>query len=262
MSQIENSAVHSLSADDELEYKSLSLIAVASFGLGVLSIFALLHTSLWVIPVLAILVGLIARRRIARNQSSSGSLLALLGISLGLFFVSCAVSSFFLHRKLVRQTAHQFCDEWLDLVQDKQLYKAYELTRFFEARRPPNSNLVSLYGPIPDVTKEPQGPIGIKNEFQKYWTSSPQKELILFGNQPSSKLRLERFGIVLHEFVAEFRFKRDTVQLIYLFEYEENGEQKAIRFAVNMARRWTAVEHQHWFVDSVEVWSEVPADTA
>jgi hypothetical protein len=80
---------------DEIQYRSLSALAVVAFLLGILSLLALLSPILWVVPLCAVAVGAIALRAIYQDSQKSGERLAKIGLLLALTVGLWAVSYHF-----------------------------------------------------------------------------------------------------------------------------------------------------------------------
>src|SRR5262249_18850197 len=78
-------------ADEEenlsASYRALSTAAVAALVLGALSVLAMLDWSLAVIPLAAVILGVVALRKIRRQpQEYTGRGIAIVGIALGILF--------------------------------------------------------------------------------------------------------------------------------------------------------------------------------
>jgi hypothetical protein len=74
--------------DDFQSYRSMSSPAMASFGIGILSLFSLLNLALGAIPVIGILLGLAAWRSIrSRPDELTGLIFARMGVGLSVFFL-------------------------------------------------------------------------------------------------------------------------------------------------------------------------------
>jgi hypothetical protein len=128
------------------QYRSLCGLSVVALLLGLLSVVALAHPAAWSIPLLAIVCGAWALRRIHQHADAlMGSQLAIGGLILGLFFLSWAPTSYFADRWLIYRESRQFAEEWLTAVIQGQLSKAYQATLPVRERQPDGTALDEYY---------------------------------------------------------------------------------------------------------------------
>jgi hypothetical protein len=128
------------------QYRSLSGLAVLALLLGLVSVVALTHPAGWLVPALAIACGLWSLRRIARHADAlTGAPLAVVGLVLGLLFLSWGPTSFLSDRWLINRHARQFGQQWLTAVFDGQLSKAYQATLPVHERQPEGTKLDEYY---------------------------------------------------------------------------------------------------------------------
>lgn len=82
-------AVVSVDSSEALgDYRSMSTLAMASFGLGMLSVLSLISVALDIVPILGMALGAKAWTTIRRNPAElTGELFAKLGIGLSAFFL-------------------------------------------------------------------------------------------------------------------------------------------------------------------------------
>jgi hypothetical protein len=127
-------------------YRALSALAAISLLLGLLSFLALAHPAAWFIPSLAIGLGLVALRRIRRRpEALMGAGLAMVGVTLALFFLCWAPTSYFADRWLIQRQARQFCEQWLSAVLAGETGTAYQATLPVRTRQPVGTALDEYY---------------------------------------------------------------------------------------------------------------------
>ena len=80
------------------EYRSVSMFAVASFVLGILSVGSLVHPGVWVVPIIAVGCGVFGLRSIRKQDRMGGTVPAWAGIVLALVCLSWALSQFYFSR--------------------------------------------------------------------------------------------------------------------------------------------------------------------
>ena len=96
-------------ADDAGDYRPVSIVSVVSLGLGLLSFAALVFKLFWVIPAAAVLLAIIALRRVGRSDSRfTGRGFAVAGLLLGLLFGSMAPAHHYLGKFIVNQQSKKF----------------------------------------------------------------------------------------------------------------------------------------------------------
>ncbi len=127
-------------------YRSLCGSAVLALLFGLLSVVALAHPAAWIVPLLAVVCGLWSLRRIVRQPDALiGTSLAVTGLSLGLFFLAWAPTSYVTDRWLVTRQARQFCEQWLTAVFDGDLSSAYQAALAVRERQPQGTALDEFY---------------------------------------------------------------------------------------------------------------------
>lgn len=143
--------------EEEVLSKPLSKIAMASLGLGIVSLVAPLASLFLPVAIVAALLGLIASISLAsRNSTQTGAWMANVGLLLGL---TCAIWSGIsskILRDRVAQQAADYSRNYLQLIANNELYKACELQLSVPNRQLPGLDLKEYYesyeGSISDET--------------------------------------------------------------------------------------------------------------
>ncbi|MBW3598855.1 MAG: hypothetical protein KY475_16470 [Planctomycetes bacterium] len=129
------------------EYRRLSGLAVTALILALLSPAAVLGQYAIAIPPLAAAFAVAALWRIhASGGDLSGRRLAAVSLVISLFFGAWAITDAFGQRWLMAHQAKQFCDGWLELVQEGKHYEAHQWTMDPHERLPPAISLEDYYG--------------------------------------------------------------------------------------------------------------------
>ncbi len=115
-------------ADLPPEYRSVSIAAVVSTILALISPAALLHPALWLIPALAVLLGAVAWLGIKRSPGRVGRTAAVFGCVVGAFVVSAAVAERTVYRHCLAAECGQFGRQWFAYLADQSPHKAHALT--------------------------------------------------------------------------------------------------------------------------------------
>jgi hypothetical protein len=110
-----------------VEYGRISGWAIAAVLLGGLSATAIMGPILWLIPVMAIVISLIAMRRIQSSERQlSGWHLALLGLMLSVFFGMAGPARTLSRQYLLEARASHFAVKFMELLQKNQPLEAYQ----------------------------------------------------------------------------------------------------------------------------------------
>ena len=110
-------------------YRSVSLLAVGSLLLGLISWLALLHPLLWPIPWLAVVVSWLALRATqAPDAQLAGGWMAAVGLSLGILFGTWAPASLITKNTILDRQAQSVVQEFFTLVQSGKLLAAHQWT--------------------------------------------------------------------------------------------------------------------------------------
>lgn len=222
---------------DIVAYRSLSRAALAAAGLGVLSFTALLHPLLLVVPLVAVVAGVVALRSIAVNtEVLSGRWLAVAGLLLAALFAAAAVSREISRDWVVTSRAERFGRAWLQAVVDGRLEVAYEMCLPPTMRQTPGTDLVKYYGGNPE-----------KNEaLQQYFDNSPARELAKFGADG----QLHYLGV----YDAGWSPRQgDLIGLEFEFDYRDAGQPKSTRIHLVVQRRVHRQKGRgQWFVKNVD----------
>lgn len=102
---------------ESIQYRSISFLAVGTLVVGMASALAHVHIALWCLPFVALAMGVIALRRIAANDSLTGSRLAATGIVCACFFGSWAIVSAVTAAQIIKHEALDYTNSLMKLVQ-------------------------------------------------------------------------------------------------------------------------------------------------
>lgn len=136
------------------EYRSVSGMAVLSLVLGVVSLAALVTSTLLIVPLLGVIFAMLAIRKIAASEGRLvGRTVAILGLGLslaigaGVYVRDATVNS------LIASQGEQWALEWCELVRDGELATAAELGVGPEVRQPFDDQLNAYYATDEEAIK-------------------------------------------------------------------------------------------------------------
>lgn len=139
---------------DIVEYGRFSGWALAALLLGVLSATAIVAPLLWSIPVLALVISLIAMKKIKTSEGRlTGWRVALLGLLLAVFFGMAGPVHTASRRYLIETRAAHFAAKFMQLLQQHQPLEAFQLTRPAAARTPLTPGQTDPYAKDPAAKK-------------------------------------------------------------------------------------------------------------
>jgi hypothetical protein len=168
-------------AAEQVEYRSVSGLAVLTLVLGGLSVAALASPAAWVIPLPAIVCGLWALHRIRRRPDELlGRKAAWVGLGLALFFGSWAPSRYYCDRWLLHGQAREFALEWFQIVFRNDLELAHQATLNFYLRQPEGTLLQEFYQDHPEDLQE----------LQTYFSQGVAADLVQLGR--AGRARFDR----------------------------------------------------------------------
>ena len=129
-----------------VERLPLNRAAVGGFAIGAMSWLAILHPALWVVPAVGIVLAGAAWRSIERSESRyRGGRLALVGLTLGLFFLAYAPTRQVTRQQRLYGESERVCREWLTLVCRGQLREAHQLRLRYDLRTAGDQTLDDFY---------------------------------------------------------------------------------------------------------------------
>ena len=205
--------------DEQIEivqHGTISWFALISAAFSLLSITALLHPAFWIFPCLAVVTGLGALRSIRIYEGVRGRGFAIAGLSVGLFFGSWAISSFFAERWVVSLEAREFSDEWLRLVLQGRIDDAHQMMIPPGSRKTAGQSLQDFYA------------IDAKAKLQrdKFFGGSPVKEMLALGKD--GRVRFNRYRAL------QTSYENRLIEIEY--DVVAADESVKVPFVVNVQR--------------------------
>ncbi|GAA4429201.1 DUF4190 domain-containing protein [Bremerella cremea] len=143
----EHSTESRFSAENEdlLEYRELSRLAIAAMVLGVLSVLSIFTPVLWILPVLAIILGLVSYFQITRSEVLTGKGMALAGIGLAAIWLGIGVTQGVVRDRIMRENSRVLAQAWLDMMLEGKILESHQLTLSPQGRQPASASLEGHY---------------------------------------------------------------------------------------------------------------------
>jgi len=191
------------------EYRALSVWAIAALVLGLLSGVAIAAPLLAVVPLVAMVVGGIALRRIALHSDRlSGRWMAVVPFLVAPLFLGWGFAREFSRRERLFTHSREFADEWLSILNRNQLHFAHQLKVQAKNRMDASTDLEVGYR---------QDEVANDN-LKLFRESSPIREILAAA--PQAKFQFEEY--LRHE---QEGFS-DNVTLQYSYETPASGKSK------------------------------------
>lgn len=201
-------------------YRTISVAAILSLVFGATSALALAHWLLWVLPLVAIVLALVALRQIqAEDSNLTGRNLAILGILLALVFGVWAPSRLISRQNHLYRTARQYSDEWLELIRIGKVQEAHQLTLHETQRQAPGGSLASYYEARQDD----------KDALKGFLDRKVTKKLIALGDKAT-------YTYAGGGGVPAPQFSVQTVRVNYVARWNENGKEREMPITVVLQR--------------------------
>ncbi len=213
------SRFETLDPEENLDsYRTLSLLAVFSFLLGLAAPLLLLSVLWGIAPLCSILLGYFALKQIRYSDGGLiGRGLAKWGIFLSLFFLVMVPTQWLVHRQLVRTEAKQFAAHVLEML------KQEEITEYSRLQRSPFSRpeSVTLSSLISDQFA--------REDFVSLLQQSTLRTLL------NLKGRWE-YQSYATEYQTVDQNERDYVVQSFAINWDDNGERRTFFVNVKAAR--------------------------
>ncbi len=201
-------------------YRSFSPLSLIAFVVScAVSLIALVNYNLVFLAGVGVIFAVISIYKLIRRQGrSTGYVLSALALAMPLFSIAAPITYHRLRLKHLVETAIEYSETWLELVQDGKIHEPYELTLLRYQREKIGTDLAVARGPV-------SAP---KNELQFYLKNEPEISIRADGHKGT----LRRVGLVYYD--AESKISVENFNVLY--EYTRpDGDQR--RFRLRMRRQ-------------------------
>ena len=198
-------------------YRSLSVLAVVSLILGLLSAAALTQPVLLLLPIAGMVIGGLAVRH-TRRDDVSGRGIAICGRLASVFFFCFAITDFMYGYRMVFDHAERFADKWIDLVQAGRLNAADQMTMSPELRVQRSELLEAYYQEHEDD----------RRRVEKLFQRDGYRELAV--SVPEGRVRR----------VAGRQKARSRSEQVFEFDYVLDVGSVDVPFQLLVVRRWSS----------------------
>ncbi|MCU0962549.1 MAG: hypothetical protein MUF48_20835 [Pirellulaceae bacterium] len=222
------------SAPEVPSYRSVHYSALFTLALGLLSALALTSSALWIVPVLAVVLGAVSLRSLASDPAAIGRRAALTGMVLAVLFGTWAWTARTSRDVWLGRVARQYTDQWIDLLRQQRLREAHQLHGRKVERAAPGLDLEDFY----------RSQRNAQAEYEQF-----------FGEETlQTVVRAAREGQVAFDRVERCVKlpKEDGVVLRYVARYEQDGRPQELAVRITLKReRSRENTNRDWYVESV-----------
>jgi hypothetical protein len=216
--------------DDAVQYRPVSGLAVVGFLAGLLCSVGLVSPLMWPLAPLGIVLSAAALWRIAaRAPALIGRKLAMIGLALSITFTVAFPADWVVHRWLIRRSARQFAQRWLDAIRAGDAAHAHQLMLQSQYRELNDDQLLDFY------RKGPRW----QQELKTMAETPAVRALLALG--PKARVR---YYDVSDE--AEFE-ARQWMRLYYAVTFEDEVDLKTFFIAISL-ECFTTKDESRWRV--------------
>jgi hypothetical protein len=216
------------------EYHSPQPLAIITLALGLLSFLALFRTTLWIFPIVTLVLGLVSLRTLAGQTEKIGRKAAVAGMVLAVFFWGWAAAYDIVREQWLIGHAREYADAWLELLQQQKLREAHQLHVSRGKRAEGNISLEEFY------KKQRYA----QSDFESFYDKEPLKDIAEFA--PHAKFTYDGSRDRVSDPYSE------RVVLRYIATYDSHGQARTLPFRVLLLRRVDLSTGDHyWEVEGV-----------
>jgi len=170
------------------EYRSVSGMAVAAAGLGIVSAIVLLNPLLAPVPIAALACAIAALYTIANSGGQLvGRIPAVIGLCLATFFLGWGFTAHLARQSFLERRAKEAADGWLDLLQNGKAEQAHQFRQSAASRHSSPEALAQHYKNNPEAAED----------LKAFMSSPGVRDLMTFG--ADADVRFEGLASALHE---------------------------------------------------------------
>jgi hypothetical protein len=228
---------------ETVDYRPLSVAAIAGLAAGLASPLAFVHPLFWSVPLLAVLISVAALVRIRRyGPKLIGRRAAMVGLVVALGCGASAPTYWSIYQYQLRSQARSFCLSWFNLLQTGEPHKAHQLTVTSYARLPPDDNLWSHYA----------GEDVLYSGLRTYTQTPVVRALLELG--PQARVRYGGSPLV-----TNFK-EREIVRQLYAVSFRRNGKLRSFLVEITVTRVFNNVSNTHeWMIDHMDLLDRFPS---
>jgi len=218
-------------------YQALSVMAMVCLVAGILSVAALAHPVFWAFPVVAVLTGLLALRRIRRSEGElTGETPATAGMTLGAVFLLAGFGAYYVPRWHGKREASNLGFRFLQYLQAGETKRAINLTNPPGYQLPENANFTEVFA---RERKE-------QKRLASFVAENPIVRALgrLGGKSTISLYDIEAYGKIEGE---------EGAYAVYKIDYEEGNERQQFLVMLHCAYRRNVKKPTEggWFIRNI-----------
>lgn len=255
MTQVDRVKMHFSGGDEapELEdYRPISPLVMVACIAGLMSLLAIVHPLLWIVPVVAVILSVCAIRQLSTAQSRYGGRPgAVVALCLAALIGTYAPARSISRERALYMRAQTQAKRWISIFQQGRYLEAHQLTMEPSQRfqgpgpladhyLPPDRAARSDASSMDDTMMDPDHMLmnpSATAKLASFLQEPVLAKLVAYGEQSSvAHVRNVSVGATYDNVVVTQRFRVSGVQ---------DGQPGSIEFLVKSIR-WEALEHANW----------------
>lgn len=223
---------------DQRNYQVISVLSVVAGLLALLSTTALLLEVFWIFPLVGVIVSLMALNGISKQPHIyTGKTLAIISLLTCLVLGGWSISRYRFVRSTVYSLAQEKVEHWFDLVRDKKLEEAHQLSLPIGMRAMGRTTLRQYYSNEQIA----------RDEMNGFFSNHPLMDIVSLPGEWTLELAENH----------RIEFDNNDLLLVYQnydIKYQEDGEQLEIPIQVKLSRRYDKYTHaSQWTLITVHL---------
>jgi hypothetical protein len=219
-------------------YRPVSPFVIGVCIASVLSLLALIHPLLWVIPVVTVVLAIIAIVRVSPADSDySGRLAAMIALCFATLVGGYAPARVISSERTLYAIAREKSEQWIALLQQGRIQEAHQFTKSVDERYPGPESLATYYTVVPQSESRPPSEETMMEEMSSM--SQPSTELKQFAEMEGVAKIIEIGEQSRPEHLQNIAITSSYGDLVVTQRFRIAGETSAdsIEFTLRATRR-------------------------
>lgn len=226
---------HDFPAAEVTEYRSPQPLAVLALVLGLLSFLAVFRPLFWIVPLLALIFGMIGLWLLSGDPGKVGRKAAIWGIALALLFGAWGPSRYLSRQWWLSRQARVYADTWLELIRQEKFREAHQ-----------------LHGRQAELASE-----GVTlDEFYRTDKYAQTDYHVFFGSEPLKSLsELAKNAQIVFERTEDYETEVNFDRVTFRYRVTANRDEREYSLPIRLVMRREPIletADSQWFVESVQ----------
>ena len=200
-------------------YRAITPWALASLALGAVSFVAVFHPVLLIVPILALLSGIVGWRKVVRDsQVWAGKNIAIIGLTLAGFFAATALARHVSRHMELMSLVDGTALEWFGYLAANEPHKAHQMSVAPSKRLPLDDRLWKSYLNSDELN----------SGLRSFVAQEPVRALLALGQEA----RVRPYAVI----DRQRRPSGDEIQRLFTVTFQENGKPRSYFMELGVSR--------------------------